>query len=186
MEVSMLAMGRVFLMSVLLGASFGLCYDVLRIFRHAVGLPKKKAFTVIHSVEDFLFIVFFGICFSVFVYYTNDGILRLFMFIGLAIGFYVYSVTVGRAVIAAADMIIRFVRRAFATVARFVMIPIRHICRVVVAGIALPVFRVLCIPVKHVACKRYTSRRLSSYIGKIRSTENKINVKIVNKAQNVM
>lgn len=128
-------MGAIFLFSIILGAVFGVFYDVIRILRlmrpnnkKAKSKPKNdnngkqknvrlsivRAGTVLTFVGDALFLSFCGVVFSVFVFYTNDGVFRGFMAVGAIIGFSVYYFTVGRLVMLVSEKIITAVRRAVA------------------------------------------------------------------------
>lgn len=81
---------KLFLLSFLIGIVFGAVYDVLRIIR----IIKKHHKTVIF-IEDFSFILFCAFWYFVFSTEMARGQIRLFILIGIFIGFTVYLLTVG-------------------------------------------------------------------------------------------
>ena len=121
----MIDMGSSFLLSVLLGVFFGLCYDPLRILRILRREKKGVFFKVLTTIEDFLLLSTYGAFFSIFVFAVNDGVLRGFMLLGTLLGFLIYYFTVGRLVMAVSERIISFVRRAVRFVARILYKPLK-------------------------------------------------------------
>jgi len=82
---------RFFLAALLLGAVAALVYDLLRVWRR---FHKQGLFAV--SVQDFVYWFLLGIAGFYLLYRYNDGILRLFAFLGICLGALVYAVTLGR------------------------------------------------------------------------------------------
>ena len=81
---------KIFMLSFLVGLVFGAVYDVLRIVR----IVKKHHKTVVF-IEDFAFIVFCAFWYFLFSTDLARGQIRLFVLIGMFIGFAVYLLTVG-------------------------------------------------------------------------------------------
>ena len=135
----MIDMGKIFVFSLLLGAVFGAFYDVVRILRLMRAKPNMRIWNIVGAVGDTLFIIFFSLCFSVFVYYTNDGIFRAFMIIGVFCGFFGYYFTVGRLVIRTSEKIIRIIRRFSSFVFRTLMKPVRKIFLFIWVKIIYPI-----------------------------------------------
>ena len=81
---------KLFMLSFLVGLVFGAVYDVLRVFR----IVKKHHKTVIF-IEDFAFIIFCAFWYFVFSTDLARGQIRLFILLGMFIGFIVYLLTVG-------------------------------------------------------------------------------------------
>lgn len=81
-------------MAALLGISLGLAYDVLRLIRILF-----KHNTVALSTEDIIFC--FCIIFPVFSFIVkiNNGIFRLYLVLGVLLGFFIYRESVGRFII---------------------------------------------------------------------------------------
>lgn len=81
---------KLFLLSFLIGAVFGVVFDVLRIIRII-----KRHHNAVIFIEDFLFVLFCGFWYFVFSTDMARGQIRLFTLIGMFIGFIVYLMTVG-------------------------------------------------------------------------------------------
>ena len=81
---------KLFLLSFLIGLVFGAVYDVLRIVRIV-----KKHHKCVVFVEDFAFVVFCAFWYFLFSTELARGQIRLFILIGMFIGFIVYLLTLG-------------------------------------------------------------------------------------------
>ena len=81
---------KLFMLSFLVGLVFGAVYDLLRIVR----IVKKHHKTVVF-IEDFVFVVFCAFWYFLFSTDLARGQIRLFVLIGMFIGFAVYLLTVG-------------------------------------------------------------------------------------------
>lgn len=81
---------QAFLLSVLAGVVFGLLYDLFRIFRVMWRGGRIKLF-----FEDMVFSTLSALLLCIFVFNANMGVVRLFMFVGLIIGFFSYRFTFG-------------------------------------------------------------------------------------------
>lgn len=81
---------KLFMLSFLVGLVFGAVYDLLRIVR----IVKKHHKTVVF-IEDFSFVVFCAFWYFLFSTDLARGQIRLFVLIGMFIGFAVYLLTVG-------------------------------------------------------------------------------------------
>ncbi len=104
-------MGVALLFGVLLGLFFGVAYNVIQILRIARAGLKKILDKIFIFIEDFLFLFFCGICFSIFIYAVNDGRFRLIITVMPIIGFFIYKQTLGRAILKISDKIIKQVKR---------------------------------------------------------------------------
>lgn len=67
------------------GAFIGLFYDFIRIFRRII--PHKK---IAIGIEDLIFWLITGIMVYGYIFNTNDGKMRGFIFIGLSLGIILY------------------------------------------------------------------------------------------------
>lgn len=123
------------------GAILGMIYDVFRILRIATRpkenrLPKPAGkrcrllpagnclYAASVFFEDILFSLIAGIVVSIFIFNINDGQIRWFALAGAGIGFFIYYQTVGRVVIAVADVILRILRRIVAALFTITVRPI--------------------------------------------------------------
>lgn len=75
----------------LLGAVFGLAYEIIRAFRHFASCGKIRL-----NIEDCVFIVLCALVMFIVTLSTGDGQIRLYHVLGVLLGFSVYILTVGR------------------------------------------------------------------------------------------
>ena len=141
MEISQKLLCLLCLVSAGAGVIMGLFYDVLYMTRVMCGLHIKKqcvstcpecdqhtdvscatrkksvrlhsAFSsVVLFVEDVIFFLVCGVCVVLILYFVNDGQFRFFVPLGLASGFFVYKMTVGRLVRALLEVLVGVVHKA--------------------------------------------------------------------------
>ncbi len=79
-----------FLQSVITGVAVGFIYDLFRVVRVIWNSGRIKMF-----FEDVLFCAVAGVMFCVFAFNANLGAVRLFMFIGILVGFFSYRFSLG-------------------------------------------------------------------------------------------
>lgn len=149
MEISQTLLGFMFVCAVITGAFLGVIYDVIRITRIIVGIRYTRKDTT-HSVgecdvmphdaltvrilravlvfiEDVIFCLVCGVCVVLLLYYTNDGQFRGIAVLGVAAGFFVYYVTVGRVVIRFSEFIVELLQRALRLILKVIVLPIKLI-----------------------------------------------------------
>lgn len=93
---------RIFLLSVLLGALFGIGYEVFRILRRVIRHNDAAVF-----LQDFLYTVLCAVCYYVFVTALAWGQLRGFVFFGCLIGMITEMLTIGSAVTSAISVAVK-------------------------------------------------------------------------------
>lgn len=81
----------IFLMSVAGGIISAFIYDLFRIRRRII-----RACDILVHVEDLLYWILIAVLFFIIAYYSNDGEIRGYMFIGAAIGAILYIFTFSR------------------------------------------------------------------------------------------
>lgn len=99
---------RLFFSAVVIGALFGLLYDVLRIFRRVAAHNDIAVF-----IEDFLFVMFCAFWYYIFVTAAAWGQIRFFVFIGMLIGMVTEVLLIGDIVVQSASVVIGTVIRIF-------------------------------------------------------------------------
>ncbi len=158
MEVSQLDLLYMMLACLLLGAALGAVYDVFRLLRRAadtvrggevpsyarswklpfLGCPgdRKHGNALSHGVTvfvtvfcDVLFGLIAGISVLLLLYDRNDGIFRLSAPVGVAVGFFLYRMTLGRLVGAVEDAILFFSGVLFRYLLLLVTLPFRLLFR---------------------------------------------------------
>ena len=83
--------GGAFLYSFLVGALIGLIYDFFRISRVLFGKGRVKIF-----FEDLVFCLMSAVLLCVFIFNATMGMIRLFAFCGIAVGFFFHYFTFGK------------------------------------------------------------------------------------------
>lgn len=137
MVQSMSALAAMILYAFFLGIAFGALYDAFRISRVFLGVSYggksamylyekeypligklqnkqgklKKGFLMTAIISgDIIYFTVCGLIFSVFIYYTNDGIFRFGAFAAVFGGFFAYYLTFGRLIISFAEIICIFLK----------------------------------------------------------------------------
>ncbi len=116
---------------------------------------KQKAYRVFLSalqfLTDFLFFSFFGVTYSIFLYYVNHGIFRFAFLLATGLGFFLYRQTVGRLVFLLLEELSSFFLLFIFLVAKIVGFPLK-ICYYYIFnkifGVFLLLFRKVCAIIK--------------------------------------
>lgn len=127
-ELSHVLLAQLLFLSFLFGFAAGALYDIFRIRRIAVKIP------LIWHFEDFFFMVFCGVVYSILFYALNSGRVRGFAFAGGIAGFCLYQRTLGRLVMSASEKIINFIKYVFR---KIVTPPIKFVMRLVKRALTL-------------------------------------------------
>jgi spore cortex biosynthesis protein YabQ len=157
MIVSVSSQVYVFLCTVIGGMVIALIYDFFRIFRRAV---KTGGF--ITYVQDLLYWILAAVIMFLTFYYSNDGELRAYMFIGAFIGVVLYVFLFSKAIMSTSLFIIKIVTLGIKTLIFIISYPIRLIWK--------PLRKLM-----HVAAK---SLRKSRSSGRVRLSKLKFFAKI--------
>lgn len=104
MNNSVSSQAMIFLCTVAGGGAIALVYDLFRIMRKAV-----KTGTLVTYAQDLLFWLIVSIIMFLTIYYSNDGELRAYLFIGACIGVILYALLLSRIIMASSLFIIRIV-----------------------------------------------------------------------------
>lgn len=81
----------IFVWAIIFGGLLGLFYDLIRVFRRI--LPHQK---LAIGIEDLIFWCIAGITIFGYIFNTNDGVMRGFIFIGLSLGVAMYMLLFSR------------------------------------------------------------------------------------------
>ena len=110
----------VFLIAVYVGIMTGLIYDVFRVIRY-LSKPDKW----ITGLIDLTFwIIVIGLSFFVF-YYTNYGEVRFYNFVGIALGWLLYAITLSRWIIIALKFIFKMLQKIFLICIKIISWPVQ-------------------------------------------------------------
>lgn len=117
------------LWALILGAVFGLLYDILRFARRLLCLPFGESMLL--NITDFLYLLFCSASYCVFLFSASNGRFRAFTFVSLAVGFALYRLLPGKIVDRILTLVSRFLRFVF----KWITFPIRFLFGVVKRGI---------------------------------------------------
>lgn len=151
LETSMEKLFVNLLYSVALGFLIGIIYDIFRIFKitlGAFGAERKKHFNslydkgikrviksnggkvysyIITAFCDVMFFLLFAAVFSVFLFAFNYGIFRWFLLIGCIIGFRLYYISLGKAVITVSELAADFITLVLNCFLSLVLLPLNYL-----------------------------------------------------------
>lgn len=114
----------IFIWAVIFGGLLGLFYDMIRVFRRI--LPHEK---LAIGIEDIIFWVIAVIVIFGYIFNTNDGIMRGFIFIGLSLGVTVYMLLFSRPFIEYTTKLIRTVLKGIKNFFLWLFKPIRMLLK---------------------------------------------------------
>lgn len=108
----------VFLKACVLGAFFGLFFDVFRIIRLSFKNPKLLVF-----IEDVLYFSIITLASFTFIVVENNGYLRAFLLIGELLGLILYFFTLSILIMKSAKAIIKVVKKILRFIYKFTLKP---------------------------------------------------------------
>lgn len=109
-----------FLIFTLNGVCIGLIFDLFRILRKSF-----KTSNLIIYIQDILFWIFTGISIVFFMYNYSDGSIRLYMILGLILGFLLYLLTISKYIIKVFVIIICIIKRIIIRSINIINMPIQ-------------------------------------------------------------
>ena len=112
----------IFLIFSLNGVIIGLIFDFFRILRKSV-----KTSNLMTSIQDIIFWIITGISVIFFMYSFSDGTIRLYMFIGLILGFFIYILAISQYIIKIFVYIIKTVKTILNSIIKFITYPLKKI-----------------------------------------------------------
>ncbi len=99
---------RLLMLSIAAGVPLGMCRDTVRALR--LILPHNKLLT---AAEDVLLLAGYALFLSFFASCAARGHMRLYYLVGNALGFTIYSLTLGRAMMSALEAVLRLILKPF-------------------------------------------------------------------------
>jgi spore cortex biosynthesis protein YabQ len=120
----------VFLWTTVCGMAIAFVYDLFRIFRKAV-----KTGSLVTFVQDVMYWLITAFIMFLTIYYSNDGELRGFLFLGAFIGVVLYALMLSRIIMSSSLFIIRVTVKIVKLISFVVMYPFRLVIKL----IAIPV-----------------------------------------------
>lgn len=144
----------VFLWTIIGGMVIALIYDIFRIFRKAV-----KTGSLITFMQDILYWIIVAAIMFLTIYYSNDGELRAYLFIGAFLGVVLYALLFSRMIMGSSLFIIKLVTNILKAVVFFTSYPFRMI------------LKILAVPTKKLARKAVKSFRKARSNGRVKATK---------------
>lgn len=117
------------LWAMLLGAFFGLLYDLLRFVRNLVHTSLGGLLLL--NITDLLYLSFCSASYCIFLYSASNGRFRSFTFISLAVGFVLYRLLPGRIIDRSLTALSSFLRLIF----KWITYPLRLFLGLVKKGV---------------------------------------------------
>ncbi|NLK87123.1 MAG: spore cortex biosynthesis protein YabQ [Clostridiaceae bacterium] len=116
----------VFLWTTVCGMAAAFVYDLFRIFRKAV-----KTGSLVTFVQDVLYWLIVAVIMSITVFYSNDGELRGFLFLGAFIGAVLYALMFSRVIMSSSLFIIKVTVKTIKIISFIVSYPFRMLLRLI-------------------------------------------------------
>lgn len=129
MTVSVSSQAYVFLCSVIGGVIIALVYDVFRILRKAI-----KTGSLFTYIEDLIFWILVAVIMFGTVYYSNEGELRSYIFLGTLLGVVLYALIFSKTIMNSSLFIIKIVKGIF----RFLWMVLSFPFKVIIHLMAIP------------------------------------------------
>lgn len=132
-----------FLISVSVGFLLCLCYDMFKILRMSV-----KHSTLAFFIEDIIYSVLAAFVTFIFLLSQTGGRVRSYVLLGELLGFFLFRLTLSRAIIAVADVIIKAVKAILRFIDRIFVKPLIKLLKMFYG-----VFKKLAVFIHSIACK---------------------------------
>ncbi len=120
------AQAYLFLIFTLVGILIGLLFDFFRILRKIF-----KTNNIITYIEDIIFWILTGILILYSIYYFNNGEIRLYMFLGIILGFLSYIFTISKYIISFFVYISKFIKKIINFIFSLIFIPFKFINKII-------------------------------------------------------
>lgn len=111
-----------FLIFSLNGVIIGLIFDFFRILRKSF-----KTSDLITYIQDILFWILTGISVIIFMYFFSNGTIRLYMFLGLLLGVFIYILTISQFIIKIFVFLIKIFKNFLNKIINVGIIPLKKI-----------------------------------------------------------
>lgn len=161
MTINVNIQAQIFLYSVIGGIIIAFIYDIFRIKRKAI-----KTNAIFIHIEDFLYWIIVALVMFGVVYYSNDGEIRGFIFIGTVIGVTIYVMLLSRLVVGTSMIIIKAVYKTLHFIWKVLSYPFKLIYKIlsVPAIFLLRIFRKSYRRIKHIGKNRLSKAAIWSKV----------------------
>lgn len=124
MILSVSSQAYAFILSVAGGMVIALVYDAFRVFRKAV-----KTGRIVTNVQDLLYWLIVSVIMFLTLFFSNDGELRAYLFVGAFLGVVLYTLLFSKIVMGSSLFIIRIATTVVKAMVRFISIPVKCIIK---------------------------------------------------------
>lgn len=169
MIISVSGQAIVFLYTIAGGMAIALVYDIFRIFRKAI-----RTGSLVTYAQDLLYWLIVAFIMFLTIYYSNDGELRAYLFIGAFIGVVLYALLFSRVVMGSSLFIIKTVAYVIKALLFIISYPVRLILQVM----AVPTRKMIRMARKSIGKARSNGRVRFSKLTFLKKTLRNIRKKI--------
>lgn len=141
-----------FLIFILNGLLLGILFDIFRILRKSFKTPDFVTY-----IEDIFFWILSGFILLYSIFKFNNGELRLYVFMGILIGIFIYMLLFSKIFINVSTYIIRVLKKTFHIL---IFIPISFIIKIIKKIIFKPIV-LLCINVGKLTKRIHFNKKIS-------------------------
>jgi spore cortex biosynthesis protein YabQ len=120
-SLSLASQTRSFLMSLGFGFIMGIIYEIFRLVRICISNGKKMQIAF-----DIAFFILLSFLTFIFFITVNEGEIRLYLLLGEAIGFCVYSLSLGAVVFTYGEIWVRYIRKAIKKFFLILFAPVKY------------------------------------------------------------
>ncbi len=114
-----------FFMFIINGILIGFLFDIFRILRKSFQTSD-----IITYVEDVLFWILTGILTLYFIFYFNNGEIRLYIFLGILLGILLYMITISSYIIKFFVYVINTIKKVIMKIEKIITYPLRLLFRI--------------------------------------------------------
>ncbi len=122
----------IFFMFSLNGVLIGLLFDFFRIIRKCFKISN-----FITYIQDILFWILTGISIIFFMYFYSEGTIRLYLFIGMILGFFIYMLIISKYIIKLFVFIIEIMKMVFIKLIELIVRPVKKIVKTLLLPIKI-------------------------------------------------
>lgn len=143
LEISVLEQTTIFFFAIIMGAVLSVAYDFVKILKIVLKLDGIKTFFL-----DILYFFAGGILTFLFLIAFNDGEVRFYVIIGEIVGFYLYRLMVGTAIVKFVCRFLRLTRKIAVPILNFLRLKIKKIVLFLASPLLLLYGKISCIAKK--------------------------------------
>ncbi|TYQ14601.1 UNVERIFIED_CONTAM: spore cortex biosynthesis protein YabQ [Acetivibrio alkalicellulosi] len=125
MSVSIGNQAYIFLSCVFGGMIIAFIYDIFRVRRKTI-----KSGNLMVYFEDFIYWIIVALVLFAVVYYSNEGEIRGYLIIGIALGIILYTLVFSKIVMKIFLFVVRIIYKVIITISSLILVPIKIICKI--------------------------------------------------------